>query len=355
VEDHRDDRLSADDSFEFVADVVDVAGSGMPLAPGLRAAADESSNGRVARALRQLAERVEQGVAVDEAMREDSHRFPPHVAGLVAAALRTSDLGSALEELVDHHRRLREIRWTVIGSVAYPLIVLVLASLVIGFLMVWIVPVFREMFEEFELALPPVTLGVLEVSRLFTTLFEGLQKWMTLGTLLTLVAMIVAARMLLGAARWRRLWESTPLIGPILSWTGAAGFSRMLAVLVDYQVPLPLALRLTADAVNDANVREACGELASGIENGSSLADLIESRRQLPATLVPFVRVGERQGTLPDALRTVNELFLERVQLRAALLRSVSPPLVFLLIGGTVMLCVVALFLPLISLINGLA
>jgi len=350
----RGERLSADQAADFLAELADVGGTGMPLAPGLRAAAEEASNRRIGAALRHIAGRIEQGVPLADALSENAQRFPTHVAGLVAAALRTSDLGPALEELVAHHRALRETWWHVAGSLAYPLFVLAFAMLIVAFLLTLVVPVFSEQFVEFQMELPALTLGVMEASNAFIRLFSGVRKWLTLGTLAGVAAMLVVARLLSGAARWRRLWETTPLVGSILSWTGAAGFARMLAVLLEHEVPLPQALRLTADAVTDGNVRESCHELAAGVEDGGSLADLIESKRRLPATLVPFVRLGEQQGTLPAALRTASEVFLGRVFLRAALLRSVSPTIVFLIVGAVVMLCVVALFWPLMTLIDGL-
>jgi type IV pilus assembly protein PilC len=102
-------------------------------------------------------------------------------------------------------------------------------------------------------------------------------------------------------------------------------------------------------------LREVCQVLGEGVERGRPLSDLVAGTPQLPASLVPLLRWGEKTGELADALRTANEMLLGRVRTRAMLLRSISPPVVFILVFLVVGFMLVSLFLPLFSLIQGLA
>ncbi len=349
------DRLAAGQAAEVVAHLADVSASGAPLVAGLRAAAAEVASPRVAAALAEIADEVTAGASLERVLANQRQRFPPHVRGLVAAAASTAQLGVALEELVDHHRALRETWWAVWGALAYPLLVLSLAAGVIGFLLLEVMPVFGTMFDDFQLDMPQITQGLVLLSAGCVEALAGTHKWLTWGSVLTAVAAVVCLRLVVGPARWRRFLGTVPVLGPVISWTGAAAFARMLAVLIDHGVPLPKALQLTADAVQDGNVRETCLALAAGAEQGRPLSELLAAHPRLPATLVPFVRCGERNGELSDALRTASEVFLGRIHLRASLLRTVSPQLIFVFVGLTVGLCVVAVFWPLFSLIQALA
>ena len=148
---------------------------------------------------------------------------------------------------------------------------------------------------------------------------------------------------------------TAPLFGPIVTWSGAAAFAQMMGVLLDYDIPLPRALELTSDAVRDGNVREACRRLVDGITDGQALANVLEDGGYLPETLVPFVRSGEQHGDLAGALKLASQVFVERIGLRASLISSISPPVIFVFVALGIAFSVIALFMPLLALIVGLS
>jgi type II secretory pathway component PulF len=210
------------------------------------------------------------------------------------------------------------------------------------------------MFRDLGLRLPAATQVVFRASDAARGLLGGADTWILLIAVGLGLAALIGLRGTLGAARWRQLMGTVPMVGPLWMWTGAAQFSRMLAVLVDHGVPLTAALELTAAGARDPNVRHASLRYASGVEQGSPLSELLAAGGQLPATLVPFVRWGERSGQLASGLRTASEMYEERLRLRVSLLRSVLPAVVFIFVSLAVALCVVALAVPMLSLINAL-
>ena len=222
-------------------------------------------------------------------------------------------------------------------------------------LMLEIVPVFGKMFEEFELDLSAATMSLVQISDACVALTQGDQKWLLVIVCIMSIVALLLVRFVAGPAGWRRFLGTAPLIGPIVSWSGAAAFAQMMAVLLDYDIPLPRALELTSDAVRDRNVSNACRLLAAGVANGQTLADGLEEVGHLPATLIPFVRSGEQLGDLSGALKLASQVFFERIGLRTALLSSVSPPIIFVFIGLGIAFCVIALFMPLVSLVGGLS
>ncbi len=347
-------RLTSSDAEELVAQVAEIGKANIPMSIGLRAAAAESSNRRLKRAFEHLAQGTDRGQSLEEVLQDHAGSFPSHVAGLIAAATRTAQLGGALEELLEHHRQMRDIRWMVISAIIYPLLVIGLAAAVFLFLMLDIVPVFGKMFEEFELEVPAATTSLVQVSDACVALLLGDQKWLFLTICLMVIAALFVIRFVAGPAGWRRFLGTAPLIGPIVRWSGAAAFAQMMAVLLDYDIPMPRALELTSDAVRDRNVREACRFLAVGVANGKTLSNVLEEGGYLPESLVPFVRSGEQHGDLPGALKLASQVFVERIGLRASLLSSISPPVIFVFVGLGIGFCVISLFMPLISIIGGL-
>ncbi|MEO8494095.1 MAG: type II secretion system F family protein [Planctomycetota bacterium] len=348
-------KLSRRESEGVVVALAELSNSELPLAEGLRAAAAESVSPRVARALRQIAGDIERGYALESIMSERGQFLPPHVRGLIAAASQTRRMGVALDDLVEHHRATREVWSKVLGAIAYPMIVLAMTVFVLGFLPVFVVPQFKQMFEEFGLQLPAITRAVISFSDAILWLGNGPGVWVAAPFATVLVVWIVLACFGIGTPASHRLTTTIPLIGPIWQWSGTAAFARLLATLLEYGVPLPQALLLTRDGVRDPDVREVAVLFSKGVEQGRSLSELLAESNRLPASITPFVRWGERTGQLPEALHAVSEMLLQRVQMRALLLRSIAPPVVFILVGILVGFMVISLFMPLVSLITGLS
>ncbi|MBC8353045.1 MAG: type II secretion system F family protein [Planctomycetes bacterium] len=347
-------KLSQRESEDVLVAIAELSNSELPLAEGLRAAGDDTPSRRVAKALRQIAGDVEQGYALDSVMSERGKFLAPHVRGLVAAASRTQRLGVALDDLVEHHRATREVWGKVLGAIAYPMLVLGMTLFVLAFLPIFIVPQFKQMFVEFELELPAITKAVIGVSDAILWLTEGPGLWIVAVFCTVLVTFAVLACFGIGTPMTHRFTTTMPLVGPIWQWSGTAAFTRLLATMLEYDVPLPDALLLARDGVRDPDVREVAGSFASGVESGKTLSDLLTESNRLPASITPFIRWGERTGKLPDALRAVTDMLLLRVQMRTVLLRSIAPPVVFILVGILVGFMVISLFMPLVSLITGL-
>ena len=133
----------------LLATVAGLALAQMPLAAGLRAASRES-RGRLSQALRAIADQVARGQTIEQICGEEGSALPSHLRGLVSAAARTGQLGTALEEVVGHQRAARLLRSRLFGSLAYPVLVLMLNGVVVAFLFGWVVPVFKQMFLEFR-------------------------------------------------------------------------------------------------------------------------------------------------------------------------------------------------------------
>lgn len=327
--------------------VADVATAGLPLAAGLRAAAAESSSRRLTAELRHLAGELDRGRSLEEVLTLRKGRYARCVGGLIRAGVRSGKLGVVLLELVDHQRRMRELTRSLRSALAYPTLLLILTLVLGWFLDQAFVGPMVAMLTSFRLKVPAATAVVMWAH-------ECGIAWLFLAGLASIIG-LVFFRLTAFGARSQRVLATVPLIGALWHWSGVAELTRLLAVLLEQDVPLPEALQLAAAGVRDANLREFSGQLAQGVQQGRSLTALLATTHRLPASLGPVLAWGERSGQLAEAFRVAGDMFEGRVRLRAELLRSILPFVLFVGIGMLAVFALVALYIPMISLIQGLS
>jgi len=320
--------MSAGAAEAVVERAAHVAAAGMPLAAGLRAAANEADSRQVARALLGVAAELERGRTLDDCLAQ-SRRVPPHLAGLIRAARRTVAVGPMLAEWIENRRAARQHWRGVMATLAYPAISLALFGVVFILFAIFVVPPFRQMVEEFGIALPFNTRAIFWLSGTGAGVFATVVG-------MTIVA-LAGLRLFGGRAAWSWLMTNLPLVGPTWHWTGVAELLRCLSLLVQHHVPLPEALKLAADGIADGYVADQCRRLATRVEGGASLTMSLIELRTLPLSIVPLVHWGERYDALAEALRSAAEMLEGRLRLKTAMLAQIVPPIIFVFVG--VMAC----------------
>jgi type II secretory pathway component PulF len=339
--------LSTDTAEALVERVAQLGESGAPLVAGLRAAADESDSLRLAMALRRVAAEVERGRALDEVVAGAARRLPPHLAGLIRAAQRTGRLGQVLAEWIENRRVARQHWRSVVSALTYPALTVALAILIYIVFATFVVQPLRMIVEDLHLRLP-VNLNVL-----FWISTTGLVFFLV--ACLTLAAMLVGLRLIGGRSVWSLMITHLPLIGSTWHWTGVAEMLRSLSLLVEHQIPLPEALRLTGGGIGDAYVGGLCRDLAVRVEGGTPLFLAIIQQRSLPLSIVPLVRWGQQSGAVADGLRSAAEMLEGRLRMQSLLLVQIVPPLIFLVVGVMILSLVGAIGATLLTLIQGLS
>jgi type II secretory pathway component PulF len=338
--------LSSSDASELASQVAQVSAARVPLAAGLRAAAEETACRRVSLALRWIADQVDQGRSLEDTLTNSGTLLPNYISGLILAAVRTGTLGEALFELVEQQQSMRSVRSSIRQGFSYSLFVFVFAVPVLVFIGYYVTGQFREVFADFGLKLPVAT------ELLFWWHDHGL---FTVGYAVLATVLVVVYRVIGGRARWQRLMSTLPLLGALWQSTGVAEWSGLLSVLLKHEIPLPDALRLAGHGMRNAHIGHVSLRLADGVARGRKLSQLMFAYRELPSTLIPLVEWGEQFGALSESFRVGREMFEKRAEVRGTLLHAVVSPLLFIWIASAVTFMVVALFLPLIDLISKLS
>lgn len=336
--------LSEAEAVDLSSAVAELAQNQLPMASGLRAMAEETPGDRLPRLLRRVADRLDAGAGLDEAVAAEGGAFPPHLRGLMAAGARTGRLAEVLEHFVALQRTRADLRRRLWSVLAYPAILLIIMLLIYVLFNMYIIPQFARIYEDFGTELPALTQAVIWSSR------SG--SWGLVGGLLAIALFVVLA----GVTPWgpHRALYALPVIGPLWRSRRLVEFSRWMGLLLELGVPMPQALRWTAQAASDSTFRRACRLASEQVESGRSLAEAMGLFSTFPPTLRPMVAWGETTSNLPEAFRAAAELYEGRMGIQSTLLEVLALPIVLLLIIGFVGTVIIALFLPLISLIHNL-
>lgn len=338
------------DFMGLAGDIADITAAGKPLSGGLRALAVEAPSRKLRRGLLAVADRLDSGQPLAEVLATRISGMPSHLTGLVEAGLKAGCLDRVLQQSLIYNLRSSALRRRVKMCLAYPLILIGMAASLVMFLMVALVPGFKSIFEDFGTELPILTSFVIGVGAFLAS--SGL--WLVLGAMFFGGGIWLVLRLFLGRSVTRRIICGIPLIGSVLRASALMEYCHLLAVLIESQMPLPDALRYAAGGVHDADLAAASVKLSGAVAGGQPFAWTAASLPQFPAIFSQFVKWGERHHSQSDALHAAGEIFEARARAQASLLGWIAEPFVVILVGLSIGTIVLALFLPLIKLLNDL-
>jgi type II secretory pathway component PulF len=347
--DDRDQRTQA--ATGAGGDVTLLVNAGLPLESGLRALSEEAPSRRLQRALARMGNELAAGESVEVVLSRSDRGMPRYVRGLVKAGVQSGQLGGFLEEFLVTVRRRRTSRQRFLLALMYPLLLLPAVMLGCGLLVSMIVPDFRQIFDDFGVELPYLTILLLQVG--------GLLSWQMLAypALLLIAGLLVLQVIpwLIGPAVWTRMVQRVPVIGTAARMRGMSEFCSFLGLLVSGRIPLPDALDITAEALQDANLRSGSRKLAARVAGGESLREGADRLGNFPLELRTLFRWENRDVAFGQILRQSGEVFAVRSQVHHGLSAIIFQPLLLTVVAIMLGLTVVALYLPLIRLLSALS
>jgi type II secretory pathway component PulF len=338
--------LSAEESAELSARLAALAQSGLPLESGLYALADDVAQPKLASVLRNLASRLEEGQKLETAIAAQGSRLPAHLRGLIVAGVRSGRLPLVLDQFAALTRRGQDVRRRVLLTLAYPAILLGIMAALLIFCYYGLSSQFATVFKDFNCKLPELTV--------FFFQYSGTVAWTMLGLTIAAIAIPLAAMFVPVGAWLGRTTSWIPIVGKIARDDCQAQFSHLLALLLEEEVPLPEALRLTAAALQDTMLARQSAVAATAVESGLPLDQALLQAR-FPDSLAVLAAWGQQKNSLTQSLRAAAEAFEARTNSQSALLNVLVPPLMYMAIITFAGITVLALMMPLMSLISNLS
>lgn len=319
--------------------------AGLPLAEALGTLAGQG-NGRESKVLAGVRSRVVEGVAFAEALREFPQYFPEMVAALVAAGERSGRLDQVLARLADHLEEREQLGRDVGMSLLYPVVLVVVAVIVVGGLVTYVVPRVVDVFARLDQALPLATQILIATSDFLRS--YGL--WL-LGLL---VIAVIAATQLLRNARYKRPWDrwrlSLPVLGRLIKAQETSQLSRTLAILLQSAVPLVEALQVTRRVLSTIPFQDGVQQAARQVREGVSLQRSLADTQLVPDITLRLVSSGERSGELPGMLEQAAEIHERELATAMGLVSGLLQPVLILFVGAMVLFIVLAILLPILDL-----
>jgi type II secretory pathway component PulF len=345
--------MTADDLTALNEQIAAMARAGLPLDQGLASLARDMGRGKLRAVTEALARDLQAGHPLPEALARQEGKVPPYYANLVTAGVQTGRLPEVLATLAAYARTVAATRATVVESLFYPGVVLLLGVALFGGLVFFVIPQFQQIFNEFGLTLPLLTQFVLFLGR-HPVEFILVPVVVVAGVVLLAWA---ASRFTAGGRlRVARAVYYVPLIGTVIRAARLAAFTDLLAMLVEYGVPLPTAFRLAGAASTDPDMAARADVVQEKLAAGVPLAEAFRGRGLVPEWVAWLASAGERRGGLAPALREIAAVYRRQVEARSAVLRSVLPPFVILATAGLLTgLFALAVMLPMIKLLEGLS
>ncbi len=324
--------------------------AGMPLLRGLEVLGRQEKNPRFGRVIGALADSIRSGSPLSEAMR----RHPKVFDRLYINMIKAGEAGGVLDVVLDRLARFQEkslqLRGKIRAALVYPIIVLGVAVVILAGLLVFVVPKFKQIFADLlkGAPLPPLTRAVLAVS-------EAVQH-NVLAFLGALALAFIAFRLFRRTGPGARLVDSlvikVPLFGGLILKAIITRFGRTLGTLLASGVPILPALVITRDTCGNARIAEAITTVHDRVKEGAPVARPLEASAVFPPMVSSMIEVGEHSGQLPAMLGKVADIYEDEVDNAVAGLSALIEPVLILFLALIVGTIVIALFLPIIRIVQ---
>ena len=340
------------DLLVFFRQLAVILQSGVPLAQGLLLIADNMTNRRFAVCIQNIAARLSAGEELSLSLRIYPKVFEPLAVGLIEAG----EAGGILEQVLDRVALLLEerakIRGQIIGALIYPVIVLVLATTVSLGLLIFIVPRFKTMFDGMGAELPALTSFLLELSKVITT-FE-----FAIGAPVTLTVIVITFNRYYNTTQGRyaidKLILKIPLFGDLILRSEMASMSDTLATLVNAGIPIVEGLERCISASSNELTRRTLIQGISLVKQGQELNYSLGRSGMFPKLVISMIKIGEETGQLSFMLEKLAVFYKREVESTVTSLTKAMEPAVVFVVAGIVGTIVIALYLPMFSLITNM-
>ena len=335
----------------FTRQLATLVDAGLPLLRGLRVLEKQEKNATLRRIIGELALAVEGGSTFSEALAQHPKVFNRLYVNMVRAGEMGGVLEVVLNRLAQFQEKAQKIKGKVVAAMFYPIAVLIVACAIITVLTVYVIPKFEEVFQgllEGE-ALPAFTRLVLDISR---TIRENL-----LMTFLCIVGFFIllklATKTKLGRYAWDKFKLKMPAIGQLISKLAIARFTRTLGTLVSSGVPILQALNIVKETAGNVVIANAIAAVHDSVKEGETITAPLEASGIFPPMVISMVDVGEQTGALPEMLLKIADNYDDEVDNAVAAMTSLLEPIMIVGLAVIVGSIVIAMFLPLIKLMEG--
>jgi type IV pilus assembly protein PilC len=334
----------------FTRQLATLVDAGLPLLRGLRVLEKQERNATLKSAIADLALGIEGGSTFSEALAQHPKIFNRLYVNMVKAGELGGVLEVVLTRLAEFMEKAQKIKGKVIAAMFYPVAVLIVATAILMILMVKVIPSFQQVFE-----------GMLEGAQLpaFTRLVIGISSIVKDHIIVALIVITVGfilftlfKKTKFGRRVWDKFKLKMPVVGPVISKVAISRFTRTLGTLVSSGVPILQALTIVKETAGNVVVANAVNDVHESVKEGETITAPLEACGVFPPMVISMVDVGEQTGALPEMLLKIADNYDDEVDNAVAAMTSLLEPIMIVFLAVVVGSIVIAMFMPLIDLMN---
>lgn len=316
--------------------------AGVPLIQSFEIVATSSTNPKITRLLNDIKNDIETGSSLEQSFSKHPKYFDKLFCSLIAAGESAGILDDILDRLALYQEKIAAIKKKIKSALTYPIAILVIAFIVTAILMIFVVPSFKTMFENFGAELPAPTQFVMNLSEFFVAYWWA----MILGIIAMIAGIKVAFKNETVRNSWDKIILKFPVFGPVIQKSIYASWARTLSTMFAAGVPLVEALQSVAGAAGNNVYYVATKNIQKEIAQGIGLTTAMANEKVFPVMMLQMAQIGEEAGSLDSMLDKVAQFYEEEVDVAVASLSSLMEPFIIGFLGIVVGGLVVSMYLP---------
>ncbi len=335
----------------FVRQFATMIDAGLPLVQCLEILQEQQSNLTFKKVIRQIKKDVEEGSTLSDAVKKHPKVFDNLFHNLVAAGEIGGILDVILNRLAAYIEKIAKLKKKVKGAMTYPGIVISIAVLVVAVILIYVIPVFAQLFKDAGAKLPAMTLLVMNMSDFAKNYFH----WVGLGLILIAVAFRQIKKQPKGREAFDRLALRAPVAGMLIRKVAVARFTRTLGTMLSSGVPILDGLEVVAATAGNVVIEKAIRDARMSISEGRPVAEPLAETGVFPSMVTQMIAVGEATGALDTMLSKIADFYDEEVDTAVDALTSLLEPMLIMFLGITIGGLLVAMYLPIFQLADVVA
>jgi type IV pilus assembly protein PilC len=344
-------KISTKQLCTFTRQLSTLQDAGLPILRSLKILEGQCKPGVLKNALGDVVEDIESGSTLSEAFAKHPKAFDRLYCNMIKAGEAGGALEAILQRLADFKEKSQTLKRRIRGAMVYPIVVILVACIIVGFILYFIIPKFEAIFADFGVDLPKMTIFLIQASHVVVNKF-----WIVILTpILIWIFIKLLYRNRTGAYICDRIVLMIPVMGAIAEKSTVARTMRTLGTLVQSGVPILESLNIVRDTAGNAVFERAFTRIYESIREGETIAQPLREARIVDDIVVNMIDVGEETGDLDTMLNKIADNYDEEVEVLVESLVSLLEPMMIVVLGGIIGFIVIALFLPLIQLITKLS
>ena len=344
-------RIKPMDLVIFSRQLATLIDSGISLVMGLTILQEQIENVYLRRIVTELKGDIEGGNSLSSSFAKHPNVFPAIFSNMIKAGESSGSLNEILERVADYLERTEGVKHKLKSALTYPALIIGMAIIIVGFLILKVVPAFKNIFESLGGSLPLPTLFLIQFSNLSIRLFPLI----VIASIIIVAAFKRYVSTETGRLRFDQFKLKIPIFGPVLRNMAISKFTRTLATLVKSGVSILEAFEIAGKVAGNKIIEQATYQIRVDLQAGESISEPMAQTGKFPVFVVKMIAVGEQTGELEKMLSKVSDYYEEQINEALNSLTAMLEPVIILFLGSVIGFIVLAMFLPIFKLTQTIA